>query len=207
MGIIVHEQTSVVFTPINDRLCMAKIKQNENKPDIVIISAYAPHTQIVEKNQEIQEEFYENLDQIISQVSNQNILIICGDMNAKTGSEHKNHPDVVGKFGKGEANKNGMALMFKREEEDSFKILACAVFLLEDCIKTEYKKKHGGDTTRSLSDPVLQEIKCFTRFKLLNTPLKILTAVNIWWVDVQIYNFNKTYNTNCSIVSINRLTY
>ena len=111
MGIIVHEQTSVVFTPINDRLCMAKIKQNENKPDIVIISAYAPHTQIVEKNQEIQEEFYENLDQIISQVSNRNILIRCGDMNAKTGSEHKNHPDVVGKFGKGEANKNGMALI------------------------------------------------------------------------------------------------
>ena len=42
VGIILEEQTPAVFTPINDRLCMTKIKQNKNRQNIVIISVYAP---------------------------------------------------------------------------------------------------------------------------------------------------------------------
>jgi len=39
------------------------------------------------------------------------MLIVAGDFNAKTGSRHKNYPEGVGSFGKGEMNSNGKHLV------------------------------------------------------------------------------------------------
>ena len=44
-------------------------------------------------------------------VSLSNILIICSDMNAKTGSGHQLCPSVIGKYGKGQINNNGQQLI------------------------------------------------------------------------------------------------
>ena len=48
---------------------------------------------------------------IIRSVPVSNMLIICGDMNAKTGSGHKLYPSVIGKYGKGQTNNNGQQLI------------------------------------------------------------------------------------------------
>ena len=39
------------------------------------------------------------------------MLIICGDMNAKTGSGNQLYPSVIGKYGKGQTNNNGQQLI------------------------------------------------------------------------------------------------
>ena len=111
VGIILEEQTPAIFTPINDRLCMVKIKQNKNRQNIVIIAAYAPHSQLCKDKPEIKDKFYEELHQLTQTVSKRDILVIAGDMNAKTGSGHKEHPKIIGKFGKGKMNENGNELI------------------------------------------------------------------------------------------------
>ena len=60
---------------------------------------------------EVREEFYNRLDSVVQSVSSRDILIIAGDMNAKTGSEYENYKLNMGQFGKGIANENGIELL------------------------------------------------------------------------------------------------
>ncbi len=39
------------------------------------------------------------------------MLIVAGDINAKTGTGNREHPEVVGRFGKGKVNSNGEHLI------------------------------------------------------------------------------------------------
>ena len=72
---------------------------------------YAPTNHNSNKHREQREEFYENLDKVVQSISKRDLVIIAGDLNAKTGSEINNYPEVLGKFGKGMVNENGMALL------------------------------------------------------------------------------------------------
>ena len=111
MGIIVEENLKATFIPINDRICMVKIKQEKDDQNIIFISAYAPTNPNSIKYPEQRDKFYESLDSVVQSVNKRDLLIIAGDLNAKTGSEVENYPDVLGKFGKGMVNENGMALL------------------------------------------------------------------------------------------------
>ena len=111
VGIILEEQTPAIFTPINDRICMVKIKQKENRQK----SSLYPYTHHIHNyakiNQKSKTIFTEELNQLTQTVSKRDILIIAGDMNAKTGSGHKKHPKIIGKFEKGKLNENGNELI------------------------------------------------------------------------------------------------
>ena len=111
VGIIVEEHLKATFVPINDRICMLKIKQEHFDQNIILIAVYAPTNPVSNKNPEQREHFYEELDTLVQNVNKRDILIIAGDLNAKTGSETDNYTEVLGKFGKGMANENGMALL------------------------------------------------------------------------------------------------
>ena len=72
---------------------------------------YAPTETSSNKNSEERNNYYQELEDIIRSVPLSNMLIICGDMNAKTGSGHQLYPCVIGKYGKCQANNNGQQLI------------------------------------------------------------------------------------------------
>ena len=90
---------------------MLKIKQEQFDQNIILIAVYAPTNPKSNQNPEQRENFYEELDKLVQSINKRDILIIAGDLNAKTGSEIENYTEVLGKFGKGMANENGMALL------------------------------------------------------------------------------------------------
>ena len=78
-----------------------------------ILNEYAPTLNRSEKNHEIRENFYTELDSILRKISNRHIVLIAGDFNAKTGSAAKNkiYQAVIGKYGKGQVNTNKTHLL------------------------------------------------------------------------------------------------
>ena len=73
--------------------------------------AYAPTLPVSEENPRIREEFYDELEDVVRQVSNRDYLLIAGDFNAKVGREWDKYGENMGRYGKGEVNSNGKELL------------------------------------------------------------------------------------------------
>jgi exonuclease III len=84
VGIITSNELNAKFTSISQRICMIKYKQENT--DYIVLSVYAPTLPQSEKTPEKRDQFYEELDKVINSISNRAIIIIGGDLNAKTGS-------------------------------------------------------------------------------------------------------------------------
>ena len=110
IGFIVRQGIEVTFKGLTSRICKIDIKMKTGRK-LTIINCYAPTLPKSNKQEEIREEFYNDLDSITSTISKRSVLFVVGDFNAKTGSAHKDHPDTVGPFGKGHINENGEALI------------------------------------------------------------------------------------------------
>ena len=85
--------------------------QRKRKKTVICICTYAPPETSSNKNQEERNNYYQELEDIIRSVPLSSMLIICGDMNAKTGSGHQLYPSVIGEYGKGQTNNNGQQLI------------------------------------------------------------------------------------------------
>lgn len=91
---------------VSPRLLILKISA---KPmDIVVIAAYAP-TEDAEAV--IKDEFYNQLDSVMSRVKNAEFLLMGGDFNARLGPGLNAERSCVGKYGIGIRNDNGYRLM------------------------------------------------------------------------------------------------
>jgi exonuclease III len=112
VGIIIEKGIEAQFKTITNRICMATIKLEgkDNQRKLIFISTYAPTLEVSEKNPKIREDYYEDLENTISQISERDICIIGGDQNAKTGLGHQEFPEVIGRYGKGEMNSSGRIL-------------------------------------------------------------------------------------------------
>ena len=73
-----------------------------------VISAYAP---TLCSPQEMKDQFYEDLDNIINKIPETEHIILLGDFNARVGAEHSSWPDCLGHFGVGKMNDNGQRLL------------------------------------------------------------------------------------------------
>ena len=82
----------------------------KEKP-LVCICTYAPTENASNKNPEERNNYYQKLEDIIRSVPFNNMLIICGDMNAKTGRGQQIYLSVIGKYGKGKTINNGQQLI------------------------------------------------------------------------------------------------
>lgn len=138
VGFVFREDYYVEFQKISDRICMLTTSNErthtagkpgpspvQEKPSLfsrpslaigtnrklIIICAYAPTLPISEKNPEIRDSFYSDLDNLINSISKRHILILTGDFNAKTGSGYNIYQNNMGKFGKGILNSNGEHLL------------------------------------------------------------------------------------------------
>ena len=77
--------------------------------NITIIQVYAPTS---DYDDDIIEEFYEQIEIVIATISNKDFLIIQGDWNAKVGGDcNESWTNTAGRFGLGETNHRGYRLL------------------------------------------------------------------------------------------------
>ena len=110
VGIVTEKGLDVEFKTVSNRTCTATIKLKGKDKKIVIISTYAPTLEISEKTPKGKEDYYEEFESVLNKISKRDICIIGRNMNAKTGLGHKDFPEVIGRYGKGEMNSNGRSL-------------------------------------------------------------------------------------------------
>ena len=73
-----------------------------------MINAYAPTNLATEERKD---EFYEQLQAVLSKTPKRDIKILLGDLNAKVGSDNAGREDIMGKHGLGVQNDNGERLV------------------------------------------------------------------------------------------------
>ena len=107
VGFIVDKRTAINVmecTPVSERIISIRIS---SKPfNTTIIQVYAPTT---DYDEEVVEEFYENLETLIAKTPKKDLIIVLGDWNAQIG-EGINHSST-GKFGHGITTERGMILL------------------------------------------------------------------------------------------------
>ena len=90
------------FEPISDRICKLRVKGKFH--NITLINIYAPTE---DKEENIKEQFYEELQRTQYEFPKHDLTVILGDMNAKLGKE-KTFSQVVGRHTlHNSSNKNG----------------------------------------------------------------------------------------------------
>ena len=75
-----------------------KLAEKDGSKELVFISANAPTLVNNQKDPNLREEFYEELDTNIFKTNSRSLLIVAGDFNAKTGSAYKQYPENMGTF-------------------------------------------------------------------------------------------------------------
>lgn len=86
---------------------MMRARFNSKHCKLTIIQCYAPTN---EADDEVKDEWYEHLSQVISKVPRHDMLLITGDLNAKVGEGNTNYERAMGKHGCGVMNNNGERL-------------------------------------------------------------------------------------------------
>lgn len=124
------------FKVINCRIAILIVKAKFF--DTVFINVHAPTE---EKSQEEKEEFYAQIEDILSRINNSKIRIILGDMNAKIGTEQFLKP-TIGKYSLHETtNDNGMKLVDLATGK-GFRIMS-TMFPDKDIHKGTWRSPHG----------------------------------------------------------------
>ena len=94
--------TLMEWEPINERLIKARFNSKYCK--LTIIQCYAPTN---DSEDDMKEEWYDQLQAAVSKVPQHDVLLIMGDMNAKTGSDNTDRERAMGREGCGIINDNG----------------------------------------------------------------------------------------------------
>ena len=93
---------------------------------------------------EVQDKFYNGLDDVFSATSRTDKLILLSDLNARVGTDHQTWEGVIGsEGGVGKCNSNGILLLRKCAEHDF--LITNTVFRLPNRNKTSWmhpRSKH-----------------------------------------------------------------
>ena len=91
------------WRPISDRIIEARFFSRFIKT--TVIQVYAPTN---ETDDEVKDDFYEQLQKIVDEVPRHDMLLVIGDWNAKVGEQQLGEEGIVGRFGMiGERSDNG----------------------------------------------------------------------------------------------------
>ena len=89
-------------TPISERIIKARFYSKYKR--LTVIQTYAPTNDALNEEKD---EFYNQLQDTISSCNKHDMIVLMGDLNAKTGSNNANREEVMGKFVAGVMNENG----------------------------------------------------------------------------------------------------
>ena len=90
------------WSPISERIILARFYSKHIK--LTIVHIYAP-TEIADE--QVKDEFYTRLQDVLNGCNTHDMLIVTGDMNARVGNDNHNYERVMGKHGLGQRNDNG----------------------------------------------------------------------------------------------------
>ncbi len=117
-GKMIEESLKPKFKRVSDRITTTQFQVNKDHIANVIVP-YAPTIIKSKKDTQVREKFYNELDKITAQHrKDKHLLIVLGDLNAKTGSGHARYPENMGKYGKGHLNSNGEHLLEYAKDND-----------------------------------------------------------------------------------------
>jgi hypothetical protein len=94
------------FKSINERVCCLRLKAKWFSCTLINV-----HARTNEKPEETKEDFYNLLEQTISQIPSSDIQIILGDFNTKVGKENIYKPTIGNESLHNETNDNGMKMI------------------------------------------------------------------------------------------------
>ena len=103
------EQLQVTIKTVSDRICYLSTYINNRQ--FYVVNVHTPTLPPSEKTPSIRQDFYDKLYNLLHNISNRAILYLAEGFNAKTGSGHITHPEIVGKYGKGQTNSNGELIL------------------------------------------------------------------------------------------------
>ena len=86
------------------RIITASFRTKKRNIMLNVIQCYAPTN---DKDEEIKERFYRELQATMDRTNRKDITILMGDLNAKVGAENMGYEEVMGKHGIGLMNDNG----------------------------------------------------------------------------------------------------
>ena len=93
------------WTPISERIIQARYYSHHIK--LTIVHIYAPTE---DAEEQVKDEFYTRLQDVLDGRNAHDMLIVTGDMNAKVGVDHQVYDRVMGRHGLGQRNDNGERL-------------------------------------------------------------------------------------------------
>ena len=97
VGIVVDYNRKTLFKRINDRICFVRLLDS----NIVVICAYSPTNQNTRANSNNTNNFYLALNDTLNSFFNNTLVFIAADLNCQIGIHHKEHPELIGKYYKG----------------------------------------------------------------------------------------------------------
>lgn len=109
VGIAVRKtltESVITFEPVNERLCYIRLKGRFQ--NMSVICFYAPTE---DADDDMKDLFYDNLDQLMTNIPDYDIKIILGDANAKVGNEPSLKQYTGGNSLHDTTNENGMRLI------------------------------------------------------------------------------------------------
>ena len=104
VGILMSKEayaSLIEWIPNSERIIQARYHSRYIK--LTIIHIYAPTE---DTDEEIKDDFYTRLQDVLDKRNAHDMLIVTGDMNAKVGNQNENYERVMGKHGLGEKNNN-----------------------------------------------------------------------------------------------------
>ena len=110
-----HEKSLLEWKPVSDRLIMARF--NSKYVKMTLLTCYAPTEDADEEEKDV---FYDQQQSAIDDTSSHDVLLVTGDLNARTGSVNTDRERVLGKEGFGMINNNGERLLEICQENNLF---------------------------------------------------------------------------------------
>ena len=92
---------------ISERLMSMRVPLVKNRY-VTLISCYAP---TLTSSEDSKDQFYEELDNLLSDAPQNDKIIILGDFNARVGSNYNVWHRIIGRHGVGKENANGIRLL------------------------------------------------------------------------------------------------
>ena len=94
------------WKPAGSRLMTARFKSRQSNLSIVV--GYSP---INDASDDAKDAFYEQVQDLLSDIPDRDMKMLVGDFNAKVGNSNLGHEQVMGTHGLGNMNENGMRLV------------------------------------------------------------------------------------------------